>query len=120
MYSCNIKTSLLLAATLTILSGCGDNLAPSGSDLRPVVQAGPIGASVGQKSTDFSVSNINGTIVTLASALSARKAAVFYFTMWCPICDSHMNNMRSAIAPLFPDVNFFLVDYVTGSVARAF
>jgi len=44
---------------------------------------------------------------------------VFYFTMWCPICDSHMSNMRSYVAPLFPDIGFYAVDYVSGSVTGA-
>jgi peroxiredoxin len=110
---------LLVAACLTILSGCGDNLAPSGEDQRPAVQAGSSGASASQKALDFSVSDANGNIVTLASALAAQKAAVFYFTMWCPICDSHMSNIRSSVAPSFPAVGFYLVDYVSGSVSDA-
>jgi hypothetical protein len=39
--------------------------------------------------------------------------------MWCPICDGHMNNMRATIAPIFPDVHFYLVDYVSGSISAA-
>lgn len=118
---CSFKAlgSLLIALTLLVLSGCGDNLAPSGEDKRPPVQAGSTGAAVGQKAADFSVSDTNGNTVTLASALAARKAAVFYFTMWCPICDVHMSNIRSSVAPSFPTVGFFLVDYVSGSVADA-
>lgn len=72
-----------------------------------------------QKAPDFSASDINGNIVTLASALVARKGAVFYFTMWCPICDTHMRSIRSNIAPSFPSVGFYLVDYVSGSVSDA-
>jgi peroxiredoxin len=110
---------LLIAASLTVSSGCGDNLAPSGADQRPPVQNGSTGAFVGQKAADFSVSDTNGTIVTLASALAARKGVVFYFTMWCPICDVHMSNIRSSIAPSFPSVGFYLVDYVSGTVSDA-
>ena len=115
----NLLASLLFAASLSLLSGCGDNLAPSGADQRPAVQAGSTGASVNQKAPDFSVSDTNGKTVTLASALAARKGAVFYFTMWCPICDFHMSSIRSSIAPSFPNVRFFLVDYLTGSVSDA-
>ena len=119
MYSCKMITFLLIAGYLTVLSGCGDNLAPSGEDKRPPVQSGSTGASVSQLAPDFSVSDTNGNIVTLASALAARKAAVFYFTMWCPICDVHMSNIRSSVAPSFQSVGFYLVDYVSGSVSDA-
>jgi peroxiredoxin len=106
-------------AALSLLTACGDNLAPSGNDQRPAVQAGTIGPAVGQKAADFSVSDTTGTAVTLVSSLAARKAAVFYFTMWCPICDIHMSSIRSTIAPQFPTVGFYLVDYVSGSVTDA-
>jgi peroxiredoxin len=107
---------LLLLASMT---ACGDNLIPSGEDKRPSVQAGTIGGGVSQKAPDFSVSDSNGATVTLASATTGKIGAVFYFTMWCPICDSHMNNMRASITPSFSDVNFYLVDYVSGSVSGA-
>lgn len=116
MYSCKIFTLLL---PLLIISGCGDNLFPSGEDRRPAVVAGSTGGGVTQKAPDFSVSDSNGITVTLASTTTGKKGAVFYFTMWCPICDSHMSNMRASIAPSFPDVNFFLVDYVSGSISGA-
>jgi peroxiredoxin len=99
------------------MTGCGDNLFPSGEDKRPSIQAGSSGGSVSQKAPDFSVPDINGSTVTLASSIAGKKGAVFYFTMWCPICDIHMSSMRSSVAPSFPDVNFFLVDYVSGSIA---
>jgi peroxiredoxin len=104
---------------LFCLAGCGDNLFPSGEDKRPSIQAGSSGGSVSQKAPDFSVPDINGSTVTLASSIAGKKGAVFYFTMWCPICDIHMSSMRSSVAPAFPDVNFFLVDYVSGSVSGA-
>jgi hypothetical protein len=119
MFFCKVAGSLLVTVVLSALCSCGDNLAPSGSDQRPPVQAGSTGASVGQKAPDFSVSDTSGSIVNLAAALNARKAAVFYFTMWCPICDVHMSTIRSSIAPSFPSVRFFLVDYVSGTVSNA-
>src|SRR5512138_2719675 len=116
-----IRTTLcsIMTAGILVCAGCGDNLLPSDDDKRPVVEPGGTGSSVGQQAPDFAVQDTNGTTVTLASSLAGRKGAVFYFTMWCPICDTHMSNMRSSVAPLFPDVNFFLVDYVSGSVAGA-
>ena len=101
------------------IAGCGDNLFPSGEDKRPSIQAGSSGGDVSQKAPDFSVSDINDATVTLTSSIAGKKGAVFYFTMWCPICDVHMSSIRSSVAPLFPDVNFFLVDYVSGSISGA-
>ncbi|NVO00917.1 MAG: redoxin domain-containing protein [Geobacteraceae bacterium] len=109
----------LFAALLFSITACGDNLFPSGSDKRAPVVSGSTGSAVGQNAADFSVSDINNSTVTLASSLSGRKGAVFYFTMWCPICDGHMSSLRSAVAPGFPDVGFYLVDYVSGTVTDA-
>lgn len=119
MSSYKMLCRILIAGWLLACSGCGDNLFPSDADRRPTVQAGSSGSAVSQKAPDFAVSDIAGTTVTLASSLAGRKGAVFYFTMWCPICDSHMSNLRSSISPLFPGVNFYLVDYVSGSVSGA-
>lgn len=116
MYSARLFCFLFLCLTL---AGCGDNLIPSDSDKRPTVEAGTVGPAVSQKAPDFSVSDTDGTTVTLAGALSGRKGIVLYFTMWCPICDSHMNNMRAVVAPSFSTVGFYLVDYVSGSVDGA-
>ena len=116
MSSAKIVCCLLMCLTL---SGCGDNLVPSGDDNRPIVPAGSTGPAVGQKAADFSVSDISGNTVTLASSLAGRKGVVYYFTMWCPICDTHMSKMRSSIVPLYPTVGFYLVDYVSGSVVDA-
>jgi len=116
MYSARFFCCLFLCL---LLAGCGDNLVPSDSDKRPAVEAGTVGPGVTQRAPDFSASDTNGTTVTLASALSGKTGIVLYFTMWCPICDSHMSNMRSVVAPSYPDVGFYLVDYVSGSVADA-
>ncbi len=119
MSSCKTFRTILIMGGFLACAGCGDNLFPSGDDKRPAVQAGSSGGAVSQKAPDFAVTDTNGATVTLASSLAGRKGAVFYFTMWCPICDSHMSSMRSSITPLFPDVNFYLVDYVSGSVSGA-
>jgi peroxiredoxin len=107
-----------LLALFALLGGCGDNLAPSGDDKRPPSDGGTVGPNVGQQAADFVVNDITSTAVTLGSSLAGRKAAVFYFTMWCPVCDTHMANMREHL-PAYPDVGFFLVDYVSGSVTSA-
>ncbi len=109
--------SMLLV--LLSLAACGNNLVPSGEDKRPPVQSGTTGPAVGQNAPDFSVSDTNGNTVTLASALAKKKGVVLYFTMWCPVCDSHLSNMLGTAVPSFPDVGFFAVDYVSASVADA-
>jgi peroxiredoxin len=116
MYSFKISTILAL---FVLVAGCGNNLIPSGEDKRPAVEVGSYGGRVSQQAPNFSVSDTTGSTVTRDSSIAGKKGAVFYFTMWCPICDSHMSNMRTDIVPLFPDINFYLVDYVSGTVAGA-
>jgi len=121
MYS-DKRHFLIVLIMLFALASCGemaDDLFPSGTDKRPSVDTDTTGSGVGQIAPDFSVSDTNGTTVTLASALSGRTGIVLYFTMWCPICDSHMSNMMNDVIPLFPDVGFFAVDYVSGTIADA-
>lgn len=110
---------LVFLAVLFAFGGCGDNLVPSSSDRRPSVQAGSSGGAVSQSVPSFSVSDILGAPVTPAAATAGSKGAVFYFTMWCPVCDSHMSSFRTTVMPDFPGVRYYLVDYVSGSVAAA-
>ncbi len=113
-----------LVFLLVLLAGCGgmmDDLNPSGSDKRPPALPGTIGPAVGQNAPDFTLSDTLGNSVTLSSELTTTntKGVVLFFTMWCPLCDSDMSNMQSSIIPPFPNVRFFAVDYVSGSVAGA-
>jgi len=108
---------------LVLLAGCGgmmDDLNPSGSDKRPPVLCGVTGPGVCQLAPDFTLSNTIGGSLTLSSELTTTntKAVVLYFTMWCPYCDTDMSNMRNFISA-FPNVRFFAVDYVSGSVGGA-
>lgn len=97
-----------------------DDLAPSGEDKRPEIVAGSTGHEVGQLSPDFTATDTLSNPVTLLSKLATADAVVLYFTMWCPVCDSHMAHIRSDIVPDFPSVIFLIVDYVTGSVSAAY
>jgi len=122
MFSDRNYLLLLILSLMIAAVSCGDitdDLFPSSKDKRPSVEAGTIGPAVGQNAPDFTVPDTNGDIVTLASAIADRKGAVFYFTMWCPICDSHMSHMMNATVPLYPDVRFFAVDYVSATIADA-
>ena len=109
MVSVNMRWALLLLL-LAFLSGCGD-LNASNSDKHVVGQLAP----------NFTLSDTLGTSVTLASVLTgtAVDGVVLYFTMWCPICEVDMNSIQSFQIPNFPNVRFFAVDYVSGTVAEA-
>ena len=110
---------IALYLALFILAGCGNimnDLYPSGSDKRPSVQQGSVGPAVGQNAPDFTLSDSLGNSVTLSSKLTTAKGVVLYFTMWCPVCDSQMSNLQDAVIPQFPNVIFFAVDYVSGSI----
>ncbi len=107
---------------LLFLMGCGsvkDDLLPSGSDKRPSVQQGTTGSAAGQNAPGFTVSDTLGNRVTLSAALSSHKGVVLYFTMWCPTCDSQMGFIRDNLISQYPDIIFFAVDYVSGSVSAA-
>lgn len=104
------------------LAGCGDtadDLWPSGEDQRSAVEAGSVGSQVGQTAPDFSAPDTLGGTFVLSAELPAARAVVLYFTMWCPICDSHMGHMRDNVIPANSDVAFVAVDYVSGSVGGA-
>ena len=109
--------TLFILLALAGCKGVTDDLNPSGEDKRPVVVAGSSGTQVGQLSPDFSVQDTLDVTHTLSDELAASGGVVLYFNMWCPICESHTSHMRSTIIPDFPLVRFFLVDYVSGSIA---
>jgi hypothetical protein len=122
MSSAEHRTTGPLLALLVLAAGCGEmasDLVPSGADKRPPVVAGEIGPGVGQLAPDFTLPNVAGGSVTLYGALASAPGVVLYFTMWCPICDSHMSDMQTYVIPAWPAVPFFAIDYVSGSVAAA-
>ncbi len=110
---------LLVAVLLAGCNGVGTDLSPSGADRRPPVTPGTTGPSVGQIAPDFTLPDTLGDNVALSTSLPGRKGVVLYFTMWCVICGDEMSHMRSAIMPAHPDVGFFAIDYVSGTVADA-
>ena len=112
---------LMVSFTLAGCDGIMDDLVPSGEDKREDVVGGSMGTQVSQQSPDFSVLDTLGNSRGLYDELSQPDVTgvVLYFTMWCPICESHMNDLRSNVIPNFPTVKFFLVDYVSGSVASS-
>ena len=113
---------LLLCAVLFMAScggGTGDDLNPSGSDKRVDGTAGEVGPQVGQKMADFSLATTDGNVYTRDDLLATGQPFVLYFTMWCPICDTHMSHYRNQLAPDFPGVTYLLVDFVSGSITAS-
>ncbi len=126
MFSAKLIKPIVLLATLLFvlfgLAGCGgitDDLVPSDEDKQPPVEEGTSGTEVGQISPDFFVQNTLDETRGLYDELSTSTGVVLYFTMWCPICDTHASHMRAQVMPSFPTVQFFLVDFVSGSVAAS-
>ena len=112
--------SCFIVLALLMLAGCEDikdNFNPSSDDLRPAVDPGSDGSSVSQAAPDFTIPDTLGNLTTMSTELSGADGVVLYFTMWCPICDSHMSHMRANIIPNYPTVKFYVVDYVSGSVS---
>ncbi len=94
-----------------------DDLLPSGEDIRPPVDTSITGTQVGQTTDDFLITDTVHVDRSLYTELAPPSTGVvLYFTMWCPICDTHMSHMRANVMPNFPTVQFFLVDFVSGSV----
>jgi len=122
MFSARPIISVLLLLFSLWLAGCDgmtDDLVPSGEDKRPDVDAGTMGTQVSQQSPDFSLFDTLGNSRGLYDELTKPgvTGVVLYFTMWCPICEVHMDDMRANVIPNFPTVSFFLVDYVSGSIS---
>jgi peroxiredoxin len=115
-----VKNFLIGALLFTL--GCGsmtDDLRPSSDDKRIVADSSTTGYSVGQEAPFFSVPSVNGGVVTLDDELTRADAVALYFTMWCPICDSHMTHLLRNAVKKFPGVSFIVVDYVSGSASGA-
>lgn len=108
----------VMVSLVLMVAACGNNLLPSGEDRRPAVTGGS-GHAVGQAAPDFTMGDTNGGAVSLSALNAAGKPVVLYFTMWCPICDAHMQHMQSKAMIQYPDVAYIAVDYLSGSVAGA-
>lgn len=107
-----IKLLSLLAA-FSLLTGCLEDLNPDSKDLRSEADLAP------SNSSNFtSVTTLNETI-NLEDDLLSNDAVVLYFTMWCPLCDSHMSHLRSHVIDEYNNVKFYMVDYVSGNVSQS-
>lgn len=112
---------ILIVFTALIVAGCGgagDDLRPSGEDKRPVTQSNSGQEPAKTIAMDFTVSNSLGDTVNLYDTLAGSDGVVMYFTMWCSVCAAHMDHMAASVMPNYPNVRFFVVDYVSGSVSN--
>ncbi len=106
----------LFLVLVIVLTGC-DDLNPSADDKQQPIEIGIIGPDVGQTAPDFSLFDTEGNPRLMSAELVGQDGIVMYFTMWCPICDSHMSHLRTQVIPNFPNVKFFIIDFVSGTVA---
>ncbi|MDH5301359.1 MAG: peroxiredoxin family protein [Gammaproteobacteria bacterium] len=123
-----MRFSLLLVFLLA-LTGCQDDLLPSGEDKRPSVIAGSIGHLPTQKIADFTLPSTQGGNLSLSQLVNLdgnnatpADAVVIYFTMWCSTCTDHANSMVSEVEPTFngsKNIRYLIVDYVSGSLNTA-
>jgi peroxiredoxin len=115
----SVKPKLLLIFIFsTLLMACNEDLNPSDKDQRSVVE-GTVGHNVGQVAADFSIEDSQLNMINLSDELAANDVVVLYFNMWCPLCDSHLSSMRKSVKPEFPNVQFLVIDYVSGSAKQS-
>lgn len=105
--------ALIFLTSLT-LSGCQEDLLPSNDQLSSDSEA-QVGATIDDLSYTLSTDS-NGQ---LSTQLQSHDAVVLYFTMWCPVCDSHMSHIRRSFVSQYPNVDFIFVDYISGSINSA-
>lgn len=106
------KFSVLLALVVLVmlLQGCKEDLLPSDKDNRTENTVTTV---------DFIATTSVDETIELDSLLAEYDAVVLYYTMWCPLCDTHMSYISSAIMPNYPQTAFLMVDYVSGSVSQS-
>lgn len=110
------KNFSLILMIIFSLMHCS-NLLPDDDDLRSKNSSGIL--AVGQTAPEFALPTSDGGTLTLASSLAGKNGVVIYFTMWCPVCTSHTDEVVQAIMPSFPNSRYVLVDYVSSSIAEA-
>ena len=117
-----VKTWAAISLFLALSLSCGmqNDLFPSDEDKRPKVEPGSSGNYVSQISKDFTLTDVRGEKVSLYERLARGKSVLLYFTMWCPICNSHTDYMLQKAVPKYgASTDFILVDYISSSVKNA-
>ncbi|MBV6494101.1 MAG: Thiol-disulfide oxidoreductase ResA [Turneriella sp.] len=105
---------MIFIALFSTSIGCS-NLVPDGTDLRSHNTSSIV--NVGDSAPDFSLVTTAHTTLNLTTALSGKNAVVLYFTMWCPVCTSHTDEMLQTLVNTHPNVRFVFVDYVSASLS---
>ncbi|UZE96343.1 peroxiredoxin family protein [Alkalimarinus alittae] len=112
--------SLCIALTLVAMTisttGCLEDLKSESKDLRTDTS---VGGDDSAPAVDFIELSTESETIQLSSELMNNDAVVLYYTMWCPICDSHMSHLRSNVVDHYRNVRYLVVDYVSGSVAQS-
>ena len=111
--------NLILVMLSCFLLACNEDLSPSSTDKRESIETGSTGHQAGQIASEFTIPDTEENLIILSDELRSYDAVVLYFTMWCPVCDSHMSTIREAVKPNYPNVHFINVDYVSGSLSQA-
>mgnify|MGYP001825190108 CR=1 FL=1 len=109
----------LLFVLIILVTGC-DDLYPSSDDKREPVDPSTIGSQPGQIAPDFDLSDTENNMVNMFTELNSASGIVLYFTMWCPKCNQDTDDMIARVIPNFPNVKFFLIDYISGSISQAY
>lgn len=108
--------ALSLVAMAMVTTGCLEDLNPDSKDLRTDTSTGGGNAT---PAADFIELSTESETIQLSTELLNNNGVVLYFTMWCPICDSHMSHLRNNVVDNYQNVRYLIVDYVSGSVAQS-
>ena len=102
-----------LVITSWLLTACLEDLNPESKDLRSDNEKGPL------YSDNFTAIDTLNNSISLSDELLSHDAVVLYFTMWCPLCDSHMSHIRRQLIDQYSNVRFLMVDYVSANVSQS-
>ncbi len=102
-----------LVITSWLLTACLEDLNPESKDLRSDSEKGPL------YSDNFTAIDTLNNSISLSDELLSHDAVVLYFTMWCPLCDSHMSHIRRQLIDQYSNVRFLMVDYVSANVSQS-
>ncbi len=58
-------------------------------------------------------------IESLSDRLNNHDGVVLYFTMWCPVCDNHMQSIRNDLVVQYANIDFVFIDYVSASATSS-
>lgn len=114
---CSRLKYLCVLLVLALSTAQCSNLLPDDADLRGQNPGNIL--AVGQQAPDFAMPVTDGSTLTLASGLAGKNGLVIYFTMWCPVCTSHTDEVVQAIMPAYPNARYVMVDYVSSGIGEA-